>query len=210
MTLTIETYVLGPIENNTYLIIDESESVASVIDPAAPSREMVETIKKNNLKLQNIWLTHAHFDHISGVKWLRKQFTHHIDVALHQADLELWQNGGGAADFGFDFDPGEIPDVVIHNQQSFFLGSYEFEILHTPGHTHGHVTYYCPNESIAFCGDLIFFHGIGRTDLDVSNEMNLFRSIKEKIFALPDETVLYPGHGIKTSVSEERMNNPFL
>jgi len=210
MTFSIQTFVLGPIENNTYLIIDDDESVAAVIDPAAPSQDLLKRIESSRCTLKHIWLTHAHFDHVGGVKWLRRNFNATVSVALHKDDLDLWKNGGGSADFGFEFDAGETPDLIIDEQSSIFFGSHEFNILHTPGHTKGHVTYYSPENKIAFVGDLIFYHGIGRTDLDVSNDQDLFISIREKIFTLPDATILYPGHGPKTSVAEEKSNNPLL
>lgn len=210
MTFSLQTFVLGPIENNTYLIMDDDESVAAVIDPAAPSQDLLKMIESSHCTLKHIWLTHAHFDHVGGVKWLRRNFNSTVSVALHKDDLDLWKNGGGSADFGFEFDTGETPDFIIDEQSSFFLGSHEFNILHTPGHTRGHVTYYSHDLKIAFVGDLIFYHGIGRTDLDVSNDQDLFNSIREKILTLPDATILYPGHGPKTSVAEEKHNNPFL
>lgn len=210
MTLSIETFVLGPIENNTYLIKDEVDGVAAIIDPAAPSQELANALKENSCSLKYIWLTHAHFDHIGGVKFLKREFGESVSVVLHEKDLELWKKGGGSADFGFDFDAGDPPDFLVEHQTSTFLGKHEFLILHTPGHTQGHLTYYSADHQIAFVGDLIFYHGIGRTDLDVSNDRELFTSIKEKIFTLPDKTILYPGHGPKTNVAEEKRNNPFV
>ena len=90
------------------------------------------------------------------------------------------------------------------------IGNITFTVLHTPGHTPGDVTYYCESERAAFCGDLIFFHGVGRTDLAGSNERDLIASIENKIFTLPEDTILYPGHGRATTVAEEKQNNPFI
>ena len=210
MTISISTLVLGPIENNTYLIADEDSKIAAVIDPSIASRELLRKIKDSNWHLEYILVTHAHFDHIGGVKWLKGQFSHNIKVALHPADLELWRSGGSARDFGFDFDAGEDPDLMIDNNQIIKLGSTSIKVLHTPGHTPGHVTFLIENSLAAFCGDLIFYHGIGRTDLKISNEDDLMKSIKEKIFNLDPKTTLYPGHGPTTSVQEELENNPFF
>jgi len=205
-----EKFVLGPIENNTYLVIDESTSLAAVIDPAAPSEAIHRKIEEKNAQLNLILLTHAHFDHIGGVKSLTRQFSNGIQIALHDADLDLWRKGGGSRDFGFEFEPGDEPDLILTDETPLILGDIRIEVLHTPGHTRGHVTYYLPQHASAFCGDLIFYHGIGRTDLAVSDEPALFASIREKILTLPDDTILYPGHGPATRVSEEKENNPFL
>lgn len=210
MSIAIHTFVLGPIQNNTYLVVDEESHQAAIIDPAAPSKHISDLITEQNLKLAYIFITHAHFDHIMGVKWARSLSQEHIPVAMHSLDMDLWKEGGGARDFGFEFDAGEVPDLIVEDQQIIPLGSTDFKVLHTPGHSFGHVAYYSSADSVAFCGDLIFLHGIGRTDLDTGSESALNKSIREKIFTLPGETVLYPGHGDRTSVKEEKKNNPFL
>jgi len=210
VTLTIETYVLGPIENNTYLIIEPVSKTAAVVDPSAPSREILERIRKNGFHLEYLLITHAHFDHIGGVKWFKHQFNDKPKSILHSADLELWSNGGGSKYFGFDFDTGGQPDLLIEENQNIELGNHCLSVLHTPGHTPGHVTFYSNENNAAFCGDLIFFHGVGRTDMHYSDELGLVSSIKKKIFTLPDQTILFPGHGPSTTVLEEKENNPFI
>jgi glyoxylase-like metal-dependent hydrolase (beta-lactamase superfamily II) len=210
MTLKIETFILGPIENNTYLLTDTDTNFAAIVDPAIPSRELLESIRKNGLLLTYILITHAHFDHVGGVKWFKNQFKGEPRIALHQADLSLWLEGGGARDFGFDFDAGNQPDLIIEGEQTFNLGNSNANVLLTPGHTTGHVTYHFPESSVAFCGDLIFYHGVGRTDLKYSDQDDLDLSIRQKIFTLPEDTILYPGHGPSTTVGEEKLNNPFI
>lgn len=208
--LKVETYVLGPIENNTYLLTDEDTKTAAIIDPSIPSRQVLESIRRNNLSLIYILITHAHFDHVGGAKWFKNQFNGEPRIVLHQADLSLWSEGGGARDFGFDFDAGDQPDMILDGEQSFELGNSTVNVLFTPGHTSGHVTYHFPESAVAFCGDLIFYHGVGRTDLKYSDQDDLFLSINQKIFTLPDDTILYPGHGPSTTVGEEKLNNPFM
>jgi len=210
MALVIDTFVLGPIENNTYLLSDKTSKEAVLIDPAAPSRRIFQHIEKNNLYLTEIWLTHAHFDHIGGVRWFLKQGKGNIQAAMHKDAVNLWKMGGSAKDFGFDFDPGPPPDKLFSNNDILNIGTTEFTVLHTPGHTPGHVTFYNAQENVAFCGDLIFYHGIGRTDLAISSTPDLMKSISQKILTLPDETRLYPGHGQFSTVGEEKKNNPFL
>lgn len=210
MTITIQTYILGPIKNNTYVIIDEDTKQAALVDPAIPSKQIFTFIEQNGITLKYMLITHAHFDHIGGVKWFQGLTKDHVPVVMHPQDRDLWVDGGGAKNFGFKFDPGKVPDLFVEDQQNLKLGNCEFKVLHTPGHSHGHVTYAFIDDQIAFCGDLIFYHSVGRTDLADGNTEHLENSIRQKIFTLPDDTILYPGHGKPTSVKEEKENNPFL
>jgi glyoxylase-like metal-dependent hydrolase (beta-lactamase superfamily II) len=210
MTLKVENFILGPIENNTYLLTDTLTKKAAIVDPSIPSRDLLESIRGNGLSLTHILITHAHFDHIGGAKWFKNQFKAEPKIVLHRSDLSLWLDGGGARDFGFDFDAGNQPDIILEDEQRIELGHSKVNVLFTPGHTAGHVTYYLPESAWAFCGDLIFFHGVGRTDLKTSDQADLVMSIRQKIFSLPDETVLYPGHGPSTTVGEEKRNNPYM
>ena len=139
-----------------------------------------------------------------------EQFNGEVNVYLHEAAVDLWENGGSAREFGFEFDPGPLPNRILAGGETLQIGNADFKVLHTPGHTPGHITFYSQKISSAFCGDLIFFHGVGRTDLAISNAQHLMRSIKEEIFTLPDDTILYPGHGKSTTVREEKLNNPFI
>jgi len=208
--IKIKRFVLGPLENNTYLITDPDNKKAVVIDPSAPSRELLSEIIENSLTLEAILLTHAHFDHIGGVNWLIREIGDQIMVALHKDDLDLWENGGGSKNFGFDLDIGHSPNKLLSDQELLTFSDIHLTVLYTPGHTSGHVTFHLPSNKTAFCGDLIFFHGVGRTDLSNGDECQLINSIRRKIFTLPKETLLFPGHGPETSVEEEMANNPFL
>jgi hydroxyacylglutathione hydrolase len=210
MTLQIHTYVLGPIENNTYLISEKTTNEAVLIDPAVPSKKIIDFLYNNKLSLKEVWITHAHFDHIGGVRWFLDQYKNRVKAIIHKEEIDLWKNGGSARDFGFNFDPGPLPEIVISDNTILTIGKYKFAVLHTPGHTPGHVTFYCSEESIAFCGDLIFYHGVGRTDLAISSTSDLMDSISNKILSLPDTTRLYPGHGQFTTVGEEKRNNPYI
>jgi glyoxylase-like metal-dependent hydrolase (beta-lactamase superfamily II) len=210
MSLSISTFILGPIENNTYLISDNDSNTAAVIDPSIASTDLFNKIIENKWHLEYILITHAHFDHIGGVKWLKGQFDYEFKVALHPDDLIHWRDGGCSKEFGFDINVGSDPNLMIENNQLLRIGNTSIKVLHTPGHTPGHVTFSIDDALAAFCGDLIFFHGVGRTDLKTSNENDLIKSIKEKIFTLDPKTTLYSGHGPVTTVQEELENNPFF
>lgn len=210
MTIDIQTYTLGPLENKTYLINDINSKEAAIIDPSIPSKQISSWIEQNGITLKYILITHAHFDHIGGAKWFQNLSENHIPIALHEKDMELWKEGGGAKNFGFDFDPGVTPDLIVEDQQEFQLGNSTFKVLFTPGHSPGHVTYAFIDDQAAFCGDVIFFHSVGRTDLEHGSSEVLLTSIHQKIFTLSDNTILYPGHGKPTTVEEEKKNNPYV
>ena len=207
---TIQTYTIGQIENNTYVLTDPESQKAVVIDPAAGIETVIADLNTQKLALAAIWITHAHFDHIAGVSSLLSTFGNDIPVYLHPDDLPLWNAGGGAGDFGFDFDPKAQPSASFFDGQHISFGALTLEVRHTPGHSPGHVILYCQTMKTAFCGDLIFYHSVGRTDLPYSDSNALIQSIHQQIFTLPDATTLLCGHGPATSVGEERRNNPFL
>ncbi|KUK47044.1 MAG: hypothetical protein XD73_0113 [Anaerolinea thermophila] len=207
---TIQTFTIGQIENNTYLLMKPDSRKAVVIDPAAGISEVIDSMHTQNLELESIWVTHAHFDHIAGVYSLLSEFGSHIPIFLHPDDLPLWNSGGGAREFGFEFDPKAQPTRFFFHGQHIPFGDSAIEVRHTPGHTPGHVLLYWQASRTAFCGDLIFYHSIGRTDMAYCDSAALRNSIREQVLTLPDATALFCGHGPVTSVSEERKNNPFL
>jgi glyoxylase-like metal-dependent hydrolase (beta-lactamase superfamily II) len=131
-------------------------------------------------------------------------------VALHPNDHVLWRAGGGGALFGFDIDPGPEPTIDFVHGQILKLGSVDFEVRFTPGHTLGHCILYVESEKVCFCGDLIFAGSIGRTDFPGGSWEQLEKSIREQIFTLPDQTRLLSGHGPETTVGKEKRNNPFV
>lgn len=206
----IRSYTLGQIQNNTFLLIDQESKNTIIIDPASGIESAITFLQENNLSLKAIWITHAHFDHIAGVYQLLHTFGTKTPLFLHPDDLPLWNAGGGARDFGFDFDPRAEPTDFFHHGQVLEFAGSSIEVRHTPGHTPGHVILYWEDEHTAFCGDLVFYHGVGRTDMSYSNQKDLLTSIRENVFTLPDDTALLCGHGPSTSVGEEKRENPFL
>jgi hydroxyacylglutathione hydrolase len=129
---------------------------------------------------------------------------------MHPGDNLLWIDGGGTRELGFNLNLGPLPSIPLIDNQILRIGSSQFEVLLTPGHTQGHVVFYNVNESLVFCGDLIFRHGIGRSDFKGGNYEYLISSIKNRIFILPDNTRLLSGHGAETTVGEEKKVNTSL
>jgi hydroxyacylglutathione hydrolase len=208
--LEIVTLVLGPVETNAYLIADTQSGEAVVIDPAWDGAFIAEHAEQHGWQIRQFWLTHAHFDHFGGAAGLAKPGSPPPQGALHPLDMSLWQAQGGAPLFGMRIDPGPRPEIALEHGGVLHVGEFAFEVRHTPGHTPGHVVFYCPTRSLVFCGDVIFQGSIGRTDLPGGNYRTLIESIRTQILTLPDETLLFSGHGPETTVGDERATNPFL
>jgi glyoxylase-like metal-dependent hydrolase (beta-lactamase superfamily II) len=208
--IEIITLVLGPVETNTYIVADPSSREAVVIDPAWEGEKIARRASQRGWTIRQLWLTHAHFDHLGGAAGIAKQVTPAPPVALHPQDMPLWSVNGGAALFGMQVDPGPRPSIQLEAGQVLQIGSLQFEVRHAPGHTLGHVVFYSPAEQIVFCGDVIFAGSIGRTDLPGGDYRQLLDSIRTQILSLPDETRLLSGHGPGSTVGQEKRSNPFL
>lgn len=201
----IQTFVLGPLENNTYLLADPQEKLAVLVDPSFGSQVVRRTLADHGWTLSQIWLTHAHFDHFAGTHLFPD-----VSVALHPADYPLWDDGGGSKFFGQKINHGTRPSLNLTPEMKLQVGSIPVEVRHTPGHSRGHVVFYIPSASTCLTGDLIFAGSVGRTDLPGGDMADLLTSIQTQILTLPPATRLLCGHGDETSVEFERDNNPFL
>jgi hydroxyacylglutathione hydrolase len=208
--LEIVSFTLGPAQTNAYLVADSETKDAAVIDPAWDGHIILEAAQKRGWRIAHLWYTHAHFDHIGGAGAIADALNPLPLVALHPNDHVLWRAGGGGAIFGFDIDPGPEPTIDFHQGQILRLGSVEFEVRFTPGHTPGHCVLYVPSARVCFCGDVIFAGSVGRTDLPGASWEQLEQSIRTQIFTLPDDTRLLSGHGPETTVGEEKISNPFV
>lgn len=208
--LEIHSMTLGPAVTNCFLIHNSETGDAAVIDPAWDGELIAAEAQQRGWRIANIWLTHAHFDHFGGAAAVADAFSPPPPVALHPEDYRLWRALGGATEYGLDFDPGPEPTIDLAHGQKLYLGEIEFELRFAPGHSPGSIVFYCPEEQLAFSGDVVFQGSIGRTDLPLGNFDTLMQSIDEQILTLPDETRLLVGHGPETTVAQERMSNPFL
>jgi len=204
--LDILTFETGPLQENAYLVVDRDRRDAAIVDPGDDGDQLIAAIEQAEAKLRAIWLTHAHFDHIGAVKALRTHFS--VPVHLHEADIRMFEAGPfQAASYGLPFDGDEVPSGRFVDGQGLTLGGLSFTVMHTPGHSPGHVTIY--GHGVALVGDCLFAGSIGRTDLPLGNGADLGLSLL-RIVALPPETRVLPGHGPATTVAEERRSNPYI
>lgn len=209
--LSITRLVLGPTQTNTYLIGDQGNQAAVVIDPAWDGEVILRHAQDQHWQLTAVWLTHAHFDHFGGLGPVANASKPPLPVALHPADKPMWQARGGAGFFGIpEFDPGPEPTIALKHGMELKLGQHTFEVRHTPGHSPGHVIFVCRDQHTVFCGDLVFMGSVGRTDLPGGSWETMMQSIRQEILTLPDDTRLLSGHGPATTVGQEKRINPFL
>lgn len=202
--MPIYTFPLGPLETNCYVIAADAYALA--IDPGGDPKEVLDFLKENKLSLVNICITHMHFDHLYGVAALHKATG--APVLTPPGDAQLMQNEVGAGGvWGFPR-VDSFPSEPLESGEHIF-GPLTCTVLNTPGHTPGSVSLYFPQEKAVFTGDLLFYRSVGRTDFPGGDQNTLLNSIRSKIFTLPDDTLVYPGHGLSTSVGDEKHNNPY-
>ncbi len=194
---------------NAYLAWRRGQDRAVAVDPGAGAAAVADGLEAEGLTLDAVLLTHAHLVHIVGVAELVGRVA--APVYLHP-DARPWYDrvAEQAAMFGMRITAPPPPDRELRHGQELELGGVRIEVRDSPGHAPGHVVLYVPEAGVAFVGDVVFQGSIGRTDLPGGDFQQLMRSIREQVLTLPDETVLYPGHGPETSVAHERASNPFL
>lgn len=204
----VETMVLGPIGTNCYFLVNEDTKEAVVVDPASAPGRIKEKLTENQWKLTAILLTHGHFDHIGAVDELKEEFQ--IPVYASRKEQELVADPALNAS---DMIRGNIaahPDHWIGDLDVLNLLGAAIQVLATPGHTVGSVCYYLPQQGILFSGDTLFAESVGRTDMPTGSAKQLLASIQSKLSVLPDDTVVYTGHGEDTTIGYEKKYNPYM
>ncbi len=199
--------VVGALEVNCYIVADEETKEGVIVDPGDNADEIMDFIRKNQINVKYIINTHCHFDHIGGNKKVKEQ-TNAL-LALHAQELPLLERAeGSAALWGFRVEPSPPPDILLQGGEKLLVGNIAIEVIHTPGHSPGGICLKVNGRVIT--GDTLFAGGIGRTDFPGGDAYTLLNSIKEKLFTLPDNTEIYPGHGPSSTIGNEKIYNPFF
>jgi hydroxyacylglutathione hydrolase len=203
MSLTIITIPVGQMQSNCYIVVDEKTNKCLIIDPGDDWEYLISKIQEQNLAVTAIIATHGHFDHIMGVFPIQRMFN--VSFLIHKNDEFLLQNMQSSARHFLNVEAGPVPiaDCNLKDKEAILLGANKFEIIHTPGHTPGSICLYNKKDKILFTGDLVFAEGgVGRTDFSYSNQSELEKSIA-RVFKLPEDTIIYPGHGSSTTIKNE-------
>jgi len=210
--LHIETFTFNPFQENTYLLINEKKECL-IIDPGMyndeENKKLITYIEDHKLIPQKIINTHAHIDHILGIDTLKRKYR--IPFGMHTAETPILSAAlGSAMLFGMNLTAAPVVDFFIEENKDFLFGEDEIKVRLAPGHSPGSIIFYCEKEKFAIGGDVLFQGSVGRTDLPGGNTDTLIKSIKEQCYTLPDETIIYPGHGPATSIGREKRTNPFV
>jgi glyoxylase-like metal-dependent hydrolase (beta-lactamase superfamily II) len=208
----IQSFTFSPVQENTYILYNES-GACIVIDPGCyfdeEKEELKEFISKSSLTPKMLLNTHCHLDHVFGNKFVAE--TYGLILHIHEKEkpvLERAPTSGLMWNLPFDNYTGDL--IYLKEGDTIELGKDKLKILFAPGHSPGSVCFYCEEQSFVIGGDVLFNQSIGRTDLPGGDHQTLLKSIRTQLFVLPDETVVYPGHGEETTIGFEKKYNPFL
>jgi len=209
--MKIDRLILGSFETNCYILREsEADKDCLIVDTGLEAGELIDFLQQHTLNPVAVVLTHGHIDHVTGVALLRKNFPK-IKVYIHKLDAEMLtgakDNLSALSGQTFSTEPA---DGFIEEGDKIEQANIALEALHTPGHTPGGISLYSKQDGLIFVGDTLFAGSVGRTDFPAASFAQLIKSIREKLFTLPDETLCLPGHGPSTSIAQEKEHNPFL
>jgi len=203
--MVIKELVLGPLDSNCYLIVDEHTKETLVIDPGDEPDRIIDLIHENSLQVKYIICTHAHFDHVSAVSDIKKETG--APIIIHQEEQEIYRNTREQAVlWGFEVDDLPEPDMFVSEGNELEIGGLRFKILHTPGHSPGGICLF--GEGVLVTGDTLFAGSVGRTDLHGGDIIQLKKSFK-RLMSLSEKTRILPGHGPETTIGKEKKENFF-
>lgn len=208
----IQSFVFSPIQENTYILFNESKECI-IIDPGMyfdDEREIVKNfINKNGLVPKMLLNTHCHLDHVFGNKWVAEEYG--LELRTHEIEKQVLQFAPTSGlMYNMPFDNYTGPIRFLKENDILEIGKDELRVIEAPGHSPGHICFYNAAQGFIIGGDVLFKNSIGRTDLPGGDHQTLLNSIRQKLFVLPPETVVYSGHGETTTIGEEKMYNPFL
>jgi glyoxylase-like metal-dependent hydrolase (beta-lactamase superfamily II) len=205
--MKISSLVVGPFQENTYLVEDRETNDAVLIDPGDEGDRIVEMVVRSGANLTAIWVTHGHLDHVGGIAAVKRRYD--VPIYLHAADQMLYGEGAirAAALYRVPFEPPPPATHTLAEGDTLRVGGMLFDVWHTPGHSPGHVILH--GQGVMFGGDLIFAGSIGRTDLPLGDPGAMMHSLK-RVARIPNDLTIHPGHGPSTTLDRERTSNPFL
>ncbi|HLQ95807.1 MAG TPA: MBL fold metallo-hydrolase [Pseudogracilibacillus sp.] len=206
--MQVHSFSLGPLGTNCYIVSHQDSCL--IFDPSGEPEVIKNFIEEENLTPQAILLTHAHFDHIGALHDLR--YTYNVDVYLHSNEKNWLETPNLNRSNVFFGESGSIiteaPDKLL-TEGELIIGPFEMEVIHTPGHSPGSATFIFKDENFIISGDVLFHNGVGRTDLPEGSMDELAQSISQKLYTLADDTQVYPGHNVPTTIGQEKHENPF-
>lgn len=209
---TVKAFTFSPVQENTYLLYNE-QGETIVIDPGCyfeEERDALHTfITQNQLRPVLLLNTHCHLDHVFGNKWIHETWNLLLHIHPNEKQVLDYAPASGLM-WGLPFDNYTGEPVYLNEAERLQLGEDELELIYAPGHSPGHLCFYCKKQQFLIGGDVLFYESIGRTDLPGGDHATLISNIQNKLFCLPDETVVYSGHGPATTISHEKKHNPFL
>jgi len=210
--IQVQAFTVNPFQENTYLLIGEDKT-AILIDPGMYDTEEVRVVTsflaENELTLSKILLTHAHLDHIFGLKLILDEYD--VPFYLHKEELPVYENAESvAAGYGVKLSLPKKKYELISEKETISFNNQSLEVRFAPGHSPGSICFYSEKDAWVIGGDVLFQQSIGRTDLPGGDTATLLRSIQTQLFTLPDQTTVYSGHGPNTTIGFEKKNNPFF
>lgn len=212
--IKINHYVVGMVQTNCYIVINDETKECFIVDPGASGKQIAEKLRQDDLVPVAVLLTHGHFDHAASAKTLAKEFD--IKIYAHEAEADTLRDPQKNVSWMIQLKESYDADVFLKDEEVIKLAGFEIKVLHTPGHTQGGCCYYIAEEAVVFTGDTLFAQSVGRTDFPGGSMSQIVRSIQEKLMTLNEvgnletDIMVYPGHNDPTTIETERMENPYL